>query len=79
MEFNTIKVIAETIGAFAAIFRIWSLFCKTPEKIKLLVTIGNTLFMISGFVIFSPSLIISNGACLIAYIIQYFKNKKLSE
>lgn len=70
------NIIAEIIGGFAAVFRISSLFQKVPEKIKILVTIGNFLFMVQGFINNSPSLIISNGACLIAYVIQLDKNKK---
>lgn len=70
------KLIAEIIGGFAALFRVSSLFSKVPERIKLLVTVGNFLFMVQGIINKSPSLIISNGACLIAYIIQFFKNKK---
>lgn len=69
------KLIAEIIGGFAALFRVSSLFSKIPERIKFLVTIGNFLFMVQGFINNSPSLIISNGACLIAYLVQYIKSK----
>ena len=74
-----IKLIAEIIGGFAALFRVTSLFAKAPEKIKLLVTLGNFLFMVQGIINKSPSLFISNFACLIAYAIQYFQNKKIKE
>jgi hypothetical protein len=68
-----LKIIAEIIGGFAALFRVSSLFSKVPERIKILVTIGNLLFMIQGTINKSPSLIISNGACLIAFVIQFLK------
>ena len=68
-----LKIIAEIIGGFAALFRVSSLFSKVPERIKILVTIGNLLFMIQGIINKSPSLIISNGACLIAFIVQFLK------
>lgn len=68
-----LKIIAEIIGGFAALFRVSSLFSKVPERIKVLVTIGNLLFMIQGIINKSPSLIISNGACLVAFIIQFLK------
>ena len=68
-----LKVIAEIIGGFAALFRVSSLFSKVPERIKILVTIGNLLFMIQGIINKSPSLIISNGACLVAFIVQLLK------
>ena len=68
-----LKIIAEIIGGFAALFRVSSLFSKVPERIKILVTIGNLLFMIQGIINKSPSLIISNGACLIAFVIQFLK------
>lgn len=68
-----IKIIAEIIGGFAALFRVSSLFSKIPERIKLLVTIGNFLFMVQGIITKSPSLFISNFACLIAFVIQHFK------
>ena len=70
-----IKVIAEVVGGFAALFRVTSLFSKAPERIKLLVTIGNFLFMIQGIINKSPSLFISNFACLVAYGLQFIKNK----
>lgn len=68
-----LKIIAEIIGGFAALFRVSSLFSKIPERIKILVTIGNLLFMIQGIINKSPSLIISNGACLVAFIVQLLK------
>lgn len=68
-----LKIIAEIIGGFAALFRVSSLFSKVPERIKILVTIGNLLFMIQGIINKSPSLIISNGACLVAFIVQFLK------
>jgi hypothetical protein len=68
-----LKIIAEIIGGFAALFRVSSLFSKIPERIKILVTIGNLLFMIQGIINKSPSLIISNGACLVAFIVQFLK------
>jgi hypothetical protein len=71
-----LKIFAEIIGGFAALFRVSSLFSKVPERIKLLVTVGNFLFMVQGIITRSPSLFISNFACLIAYVIQAFKNKK---
>lgn len=68
-----LKIIAEIIGGFAALFRVSSLFSKVSERIKILVTIGNLLFMIQGIINKSPSLIISNGACLVAFIVQFLK------
>lgn len=68
-----LKIIAEIVGGFAALFRVSSLFSKIPERIKILVTIGNLLFMIQGIINKSPSLIISNGACLVAFIVQLLK------
>ena len=68
-----LKIIAEIIGGFAALFRVSSLFSKIPERIKILVTIGNLLFMIQGIINKSPSLIISNGACIVAFIVQLLK------
>ena len=71
-----LKIFAEIIGGFAALFRVSSLFSKVPERIKLLVTVGNFLFMVQGIITHSPSLFISNFACLVAYVIQAFKNKQ---
>jgi len=71
-----LKIFAEIIGGFAALFRVSSLFSKVPERIKLLVTVGNFLFMVQGIITRSPSLFISNFACLIAYVIQAFKSKQ---
>ena len=72
----TIKLIAEIIGGFAALFRVTSLFSKSPDRIKLLVTIGNFLFMVQGIINKSPSLFISNFACLLAFLIQYFNGRR---
>lgn len=74
-----IKLIAEIIGGFAALFRVTSLFAKAPERIKLLVTLGNFLFMVQGIITKSPSLFISNFACLVAYLVQYFQNRKIKK
>ncbi len=74
-----IKLIAEIIGGFAALFRVTSLFSKSPDRIKLLVTVGNFLFMVQGIINKSPSLFISNFACLLAYLIQYINGKRKKE
>lgn len=74
-----IKLIAEIIGGFAALFRVTSLFAKAPERIKLLVTLGNFLFMVQGIITKSPSLFISNFACLVAYLVQYFQYRKIKK
>lgn len=72
----SIKIIAEIVGSFACLFRVSSLFSKSADKIKFLITIGNFLFMIQGIINKSPSLFMSNFACLVAYGIQYFKSRK---
>lgn len=70
------NLIAEIIGGFAALFRVSSLFMKHPKRIKLLVSIGNLLFLIQGIIRKSPSLIVANGACIIAFIIDIFVEKR---
>ena len=67
------SIIVEIIGWIATLFRGWGLLVKKAFSIKILTSIGNLLWMISGILTCNYPLIASNAICLIIMIVEIIK------
>lgn len=68
-------IIIEIIGWLATCFRGWGLLVKKAFTIKILTSIGNLLWMISGILTGNIPLITSNALCLVIMSYEILKNK----
>lgn len=66
-------VLIEIIGWMATCFRGWGLLSKTILSIKILTSIGNLLWLISGILTHNYPLIASNAICLVIMLIDIIK------
>ena len=68
-----ILIAANIIGWIATAFRALGMLMKKPNLIKYLVSIGNLLWMINGFMTNNKPLIASNAICLIILLYEIIK------
>lgn len=69
-------ILIEIIGWCATCFRGWGLLVKKAFSIKILTSIGNLLWMISGILTCNYPLIASNAICLVIMLIEIIKNNR---
>lgn len=70
-----ISLIIEIIGWTATVFRSLGMLCKSANSVKVFVSVGNFLWMISGILTHNNPLIASNAICLIIMIVDIIKTK----
>lgn len=68
-------VLIEIIGWIATIFRSWGMLAKSANSVKILVSIGNTGWLLSGILTRNTPLIASNAICLVIMLIDIIKEK----
>lgn len=71
-----LEIVNAIISWTAVLFRAGGMLVKDPMKIKILVSIGNLGWLISGALTGNIPLIASNGICLIFMAVELIKNKK---
>ena len=69
-------VLIEIIGWLATVFRSWGMLAKTAFSVKVLVSIGNALWLASGILTDNYPLIASNGFCLLIMGYEIIKERK---
>lgn len=69
-------ILSQVFGWGATLFRAAGMLVKDPMKIKILVSIGNLGWLISGALTGNIPLIASNGICLAFMAVELIKNKK---
>ena len=69
-------ILSQVAGWIATAFRAGGMLVKDPMKIKILVSIGNLGWLISGALMGNIPLIASNGICLAFMAVELIKNKK---
>ena len=69
-------ILSQVAGWIATAFRAGGMLVKDPMKIKILVSIGNLVWLISGALMGNIPLIASNGICLAFMAVELIKNKK---
>lgn len=69
-------IISQVAGWIATFFRAGGMLAKKPLTVKLLVSVGNLGWAISGILTQNIPLIVSNVLCLVVMIIELVRNKK---
>ena len=69
-------IISQIAGWIATAFRAGGMLAKKPMTVKLLVSVGNLGWMLSGIFTGNIPLIVSNALCLVVMIIELVRSKK---
>lgn len=68
-------IISQILGWIATFFRAGGMLAKKPLTVKLLVSVGNLGWMVSGILTSNIPLVVSNALCLVVMIIELVKNR----
>lgn len=71
-----IYIVSQIAGWLATIFRAGGMLAKNAKTVKVLVSIGNLGWMISGILTANIPLIVSNALCLVVMAIELIKERK---
>lgn len=71
-----IYIISQVAGWIATIFRAGGMLAKNAKTVKILVSIGNLGWMISGILTANIPLIVSNALCLVVMAVELIKERK---
>ena len=69
-------IISQIAGWIATAFRAGGMLAKKPLTVKLLVSVGNLLWAVSGLLTGNVPLIVSNVLCLAVMVIELIRKKK---
>lgn len=69
-------IISQIAGWIATAFRAGGMLAKKPLTVKLLVSVGNLLWAVSGLLTGNVPLIVSNVLCLVVMVIELIRKKK---
>ena len=69
-------IISQVLGWCATFARAGGMLAKKPINIKLLVSLGNLGWMVSGILTANIPLVVSNALCLVIMAIELARNKK---
>lgn len=69
-------IISQILGWIATFFRAGGMLAKKPMTVKLLVSVGNLGWALSGILTNNVPLIVSNVLCLCVMAVELVKNKK---
>lgn len=69
-------VLSQVAGWIATAFRAGGMLAKDAMRVKVLVSIGNGLWAISGILTGNIPLIVSNVLCLVVMVVELIRNKK---
>lgn len=69
-------IISQVLGWIATFFRAGGMLAKKPMTVKLLVSVGNLGWMLSGVLTKNIPLVVSNALCLVVMIVELVKAKK---
>lgn len=72
-------IISQIAGWIATLFRAGGMLAKKPMTVKLLVSVGNLGWAISGVLTGNVPLIVSNVLCLVVMAVELVRNRKKSD
>lgn len=72
-------IISQIAGWIATLFRAGGMLAKKPMTVKLLVSVGNLGWAISGVLTGNIPLIVSNVLCLVVMAVELVRNRKKSD
>ena len=68
-------IISQILGWIATFFRAGGMLAKKPMTVKMLVSVGNLGWMLSGILTENAPLVVSNALCLVVMIAELVKNR----
>lgn len=68
-------IISQIAGWIATAFRAGGMLAKKPLTVKLLVSVGNLLWAVSGLLTGNVPLIVSNVLCLLVMAVELVRKK----
>ena len=68
-------ILSQILGWLATFFRAGGMLAKKPMQVKILVSVGNLGWMLSGILTANIPLIVSNGICLVVMLVELAKAK----
>lgn len=71
-----IYILSQILGWVATVFRAGGMIAKQPMTVKMLVSIGNLGWMLSGILTANLPLVVSNAVCLLVMIIELIRKEK---
>lgn len=71
-----IYILSQILGWVATVFRAGGMMAKKPMTVKMLVSIGNLGWMLSGILTANLPLVVSNAVCLLVMIIELIRKEK---
>lgn len=69
-------ILSQILGYIATFFRASGMLAKKPMTVKILVSIGNLGWMLSGILTANIPLVISNALCLVFMVAELIRDKK---
>lgn len=69
-------IISQVLGWIATVFRAGGMLAKKPMTVKLLVSVGNLGWMLSGILTGNVPLVVSNALCLVVMAVELVRGKK---
>lgn len=73
-----IYIISQLFGWLATAFRAGGMLAKKTKTVKMLVSIGNFGWMVSGILTANIPLIVSNALCLVVMAVELIRNNDRS-
>lgn len=73
-----IYIISQLCGWLATAFRAGGMLAKKTKTVKMLVSIGNFGWMVSGILTANIPLIVSNALCLVVMAVELIRNNDRS-
>lgn len=68
-------IVSQIAGWIATAFRAGGMLAKKPLTVKLLVSVGNLLWAVSGLLTGNVPLIVSNVLCLLVMAVELVRKK----
>ena len=69
-------ILSQILGWIATFFRASGMLAKKPMTVKILVSIGNLGWMLSGVLTGNIPLVVSNALCLVVMVVELIRDKK---
>jgi hypothetical protein len=69
-------ILSQVLGWIATVFRAGGMLAKKPMTVKLLVSVGNLGWMLSGILTGNVPLVVSNALCLVVMAVELARGKK---
>lgn len=72
-------IVSQILGWIATFFRAGGMLAKKPMAVKMLVSVGNLGWMLSGVLTKNIPLVVSNALCLVVMVFELIKSKNPSK